>query len=594
MQPIQVKPYLSPTLVLLALDWEEAPTRPDFLGFAIKRTPGFRSADGTSVAPSSWLPNRIGFDGAVPENQPDLPSNVAPVQKFQWWDNRIDTPDVGGHFTYEVWAVCGDPAHLQLQEASQTAIDITLPDHTNSNGIGSWFNRAVVRSQAFRRYCDSLGIDQNTAPTPEQDRKLRSWLANGMENVVPDFLDKAGGAVGAIYHLTDSMFIIPAFQRNANKPLWMTYDAGTSVTAEIKKQQQKGKQADNPNQGAIDTLGTSIMRTARTHTNIMHNKFLVAGMKDGNGLGPPTVVTMGSANYTTEGLSEQANLIHVIESGELAEQYLTRANLLLDDPSHATTQRKHTGWSDPVAVGKASIRINFSPEPDDKSTQLDAIVEAIKNAQHSVLFCLFSPTDKNLRDACFAAGDRGLMMFGLTNHIGQPSPDDESADPSTLHSDKLAAVELYHRSRDKKDVIDARYFDPKNAPAGFEPEFNLYPGSHPPPYPPVIIHHKFIVIDAESNHPVIYTGSPNMSNNSEHKNDENLLEITGDTELAAVYLAEFMRLYEHYRARAYAIAVATGDKPAEDFKLKSNFNDWGSKYFEANSPEAKARKTMVE
>ena len=64
------------------------------------------------------------------------------------------------------------------------------------------------------------------------------------------------------------------------------------------------------------------------------------------------------------------------------------------------------------------------------------------------------------------------------------------------------------------------------------------------------IHHKFIVIDAETENPIIYTGSNNLSENSTHHNDENLLEIKGSPELAQTYFAEFIRLYEHYRARA--------------------------------------------
>jgi phosphatidylserine/phosphatidylglycerophosphate/cardiolipin synthase-like enzyme len=67
-----------------------------------------------------------------------------------------------------------------------------------------------------------------------------------------------------------------------------------------------------------------------------------------------------------------------------------------------------------------------------------------------------------------------------------------------------------------------------------------------------VVHHKFIVIDAEGANPVVYTGSANMSRNSEQYNDENLLEIR-DARIAAIYLAEFLRLYEHYRARALSI-----------------------------------------
>ena len=68
--------------------------------------------------------------------------------------------------------------------------------------------------------------------------------------------------------------------------------------------------------------------------------------------------------------------------------------------------------------------------------------------------------------------------------------------------------------------------------------------------PAVHIHHKFIIIDADTDTPTIYTGSANLSANSTNHNDENLLEITGSPELARTYLAEFMRIYDHYRARA--------------------------------------------
>ncbi|KGT01989.1 PLD-like domain protein [Burkholderia pseudomallei] len=98
-------------------------------------------------------------------------------------------------------------------------------------------------------------------------------------------------------------------------------------------------------------------------------------------------------------------------------------------------------------------------------------------------------------------------------------------------------------------MIDAAYFSPATVPDGFETELRLFPGEPAPPYPPVVVHHKFVVIDAEGANPIVYSGSANMSANSEHYNDENLLEIR-DARIAGIYLAEFLRLYEHYRARA--------------------------------------------
>ncbi len=156
---------------------------------------------------------------------------------------------------------------------------------------------------------------------------------------------------------------------------------------------------------------------------------------------------------------------------------------------------------------------------------------------------------------------------------------------------QLANLELYHRSRDHRDLIDAEYFSPATVPEGFEPELRLFPGEPAPAYPPVVIHHKFIVIDAEGENPIVYTGSANMSANSEHYNDENLLEIR-DRRVAGTYLAEFLRLYEHYRARALAIGAARGGKLHADahptLALQPD-SRWTKKYFVAGSPEEKAR-----
>src|SRR5438132_1108674 len=113
MSVITSRSYLSPTLVLLAFDWDEGHAHEDFLGFAIKRTPGFRPKKNAPQAASSWLPNRIGFSGPDP-NGKDFPSNEAPIQTFYWWDARIDDIDRGTTLTYEIYPVIGKPENLQL------------------------------------------------------------------------------------------------------------------------------------------------------------------------------------------------------------------------------------------------------------------------------------------------------------------------------------------------------------------------------------------------------------------------------------------------------------------------------------------------
>ena len=79
-------------------------------------------------------------------------------------------------------------------------LKVTLPNFVES-GVGTWFNRAVVSSQSFSRLLRDLGVRKKADLTPDKNRRLRTWLANGLETVVPDFLSGTDGVLGAVYHL---------------------------------------------------------------------------------------------------------------------------------------------------------------------------------------------------------------------------------------------------------------------------------------------------------------------------------------------------------------------------------------------------------
>jgi phosphatidylserine/phosphatidylglycerophosphate/cardiolipin synthase-like enzyme len=565
------------------MDWAEGSSHKDFLGFAIKRTPGFWNPDTKKRSSSDWLPNRIGFKGPPAKGKPDFDSNKAPVQKFMWWDARIDEDDRGASFKYEIWPVLGDEASQSLVEDSKTTLEITLPQH-EENGIGTYFNRAVVSSQAFSRMLEAMGIDSKSKLSAADEKKLRTWLANDLETVVPNFLKSSQEAIGAIYHLTDKMWIIPALKDfSRQKPASMVYDAKVTL--------KDGKKIPSPNQDVVDKLGDKVDFFPRDKTNIMHNKFMVDGENLMNKKkAKPSRLVCGSANYNTEGISSQANLMHTFDSPALAASYRERFQIMKDNPTLVKTSSQDAGWSNTVTVGDAGIRVYFSPELKNQKDSIETIVQAIHGARSSVCFCLFTPTDQDLRDACFATGDNGKMMYGLVNHIAEKVEDDENTED--MRADKLAALELYHRNKDKKDVIGAEYFNPKTTPLGFDPELLLFPGQKYPGYSPVIIHHKFIIIDAETNNPDIYSGSANMSGNSVNKNDENLLEIRGSKRLAGIYLAEFLRLYEHYRARASYIDFVKSGGQGKSYKLADDFS-WCSEHYKSGTLEYKARIAMA-
>src|SRR5207249_9679001 len=106
--------YASPTAVLLAMDWPGGSEHDDFLGFAIKRTPGYAGAG------SSFLYNKITFNGPARAGGPIPTSDRNPIQKFVWWDGGIETADRGQLKSYTVTPVLGTgeaDAHLLVEAA---------------------------------------------------------------------------------------------------------------------------------------------------------------------------------------------------------------------------------------------------------------------------------------------------------------------------------------------------------------------------------------------------------------------------------------------------------------------------------------------
>ena len=71
-------------------------------------------------------------------------------------------------------------------------------------------------------------------------------------------------------------------------------------------------------------------------------------------------------------------------------------------------------------------------------------------------------------------------------------------------------------------------------------------------------------------------------------------QITGSPRLARIYLAEFLRLYEHYRARARFIAWKQSGAPASTagFALRGD-RAWANRHYTVGTPEFKARLRML-
>ena len=129
---------------------------------------------------------------------------------------------------------------------SETTITVPLPMF-EEDGISTWFNRAVVSSQAF----------SHQFPEPKKKiQEVMKWLANGLQDAFPKILKGANDIRGAIYHLTDNEWVMPAL-KGFGGDLSLVYqdrkDDQTTIPA-IKKLKSKKFTGD-----------------PRSKTNIMHD-----------------------------------------------------------------------------------------------------------------------------------------------------------------------------------------------------------------------------------------------------------------------------------------------------------------------------------
>jgi phosphatidylserine/phosphatidylglycerophosphate/cardiolipin synthase-like enzyme len=164
------------------------------------------------------------------------------------------------------------------------------------------------------------------------------------------------------------------------------------------------------------------------------------------------------------------------------------------------------------------------PEPVDLA-DVDALIAA---AKHGILFLLFQPGSPSVLDPISAAQNAGDKLF-VRGAVTDP------------HAVDQFNVELHHRPGSAPDIVPAAAV--QDAFGDWEKELLKTPGGH------AIIHDKVIVIDPFDDDCVVVTGSHNLGYTASYKNDENMLIVRGNRELAQAYAAHVIDLYDHYRWR---------------------------------------------
>ena len=484
-------------------------------GFAVYR----RTNGATKGQP---LMNRVGWDPHGPKDKVrEAPSTEWPIQRFIWTDYKARAGEV---LSYRVVPMVGDDRdHLKPAEdlASDWTEAITLhPD--GANGVAAYFNRGIVASQWLSRVLGQGDRQKKLrAIIEDPSDRTRKFLGGELRAALLRLLADAHTAkehvFAALYELDDPE-LVPALAAIGKRAHVILANGST-----------KNKD-DDPNEAGREALrkaGVEVHDRMTAPRHLAHNKFVVFETN-----GQPSRVWTGSTNWSKTGLCTQANNGIYFTNPELAAAYRKQWDQLLEAKS--TFDRATLAETNSVskALGESdgrSVKVWFTPVNEE--ADLDEARELIAKAKHGILFVMFNPGPSgSLLNAIIDRKDEpDLIVQGVVNQ-----------DPSTAKN----PVRIFRR----KEVLKGSF--QVALPAAIDkrvsywiPELKKLQGAW------AMVHSKVIVIDPFGPEPAVMTGSHNLGPKASRANDDNLVIIRGDRELAAAYAVNIAGIYTSYRWR---------------------------------------------
>src|SRR5690242_11236976 len=504
----------------------------------------------------SYLHGFVGFSDAD-KLDPAAPWKF-PLQRFMWWDYGVKP---GDKVQYSVVPVVGpDHNHLELAKERASALSeaVTITGQMSSN-VSAYFNKGIVAAQWVSRALADVGKDakiQDLIGTP--GNSLRNALSGQLRPQILALLqatkNEGGEIYAALYELNDPELIdaltvlgkkchliLANGAFNSKKP-----DENAAVRAKLKSK--------------IDLHDRLV-----SSGHFAHNKYVVFCGPDGK----PRSVLSGSTNWTMTGLCTQANNGIIVKDADVAAEFLNEWNLLkAAGNSYPASLAKTNGTTKTLPVDGGKITQWFAPT--DKAEDLDFARKLISAAQHGILFLFFNPgqfvgADQpqkwtllqnilNRHHEGAADYNPALYIHGVVNQeipnlTTESSADEKPKKHAVLDPAQPAnPVTLFSGGNTPPQRLRYDSMVPKNIKDTFHAWQTEILGSG------VHVHSKVIVLDPFGEHPVVITGSHNLGYKASHANDDNMMVVEGNPELAAAYAANIIAIYQTYRWNAYVEA----------------------------------------
>jgi phosphatidylserine/phosphatidylglycerophosphate/cardiolipin synthase-like enzyme len=526
-------------VVLLGMDATNT-ARKGLLGFSIQRTDHTKNE-------KQWCRGFRIFEANKDRRAQGTPVSTwdNPVQSFLWGDY---TAEMGHKYSYTIIPAYGTPAELDHDRKGPVEVGITTEDQdTGTHAV--YFNRGVAASQAYARKFPKGSPDEYGSPAYK-------WLSRGLEEALLAFISQAKGNKwglrAAVYEFNHEP-VLKAFHA--------AIDAGADVQI-VFDAREKWDKDGNPtgpfqaNRAAIKKAGIKNHCIERTQnpSYISHNKFIVL-LENGK----PTQVWTGSTNITRGGIFGHANVGHAVREPKIAAAYLKYWEQLSQDPTSVNLQawiEENSPLPGHPLPCKCIIPI-FSPRKT-----LDALkwyAETMKGADTCACLTLAFTLSKPFQE--IFSDTRAALNYILFDKEAKNVADKNRLD---LRIAIGAQIDDNHLENWYKDLWEKEHLSGLNQHVAY-------------------IHTKVLLVDPFGKNPLLISGSANFSDNSTRRNDENMLIIRGDTRVVDIYVTEFMRLFDHFRARTF------GQTPSEETHYLTPDDKWTNPYFNPKSTKFRQR-----
>ncbi|VIO69052.1 phospholipase D-like domain-containing protein [Bradyrhizobium ivorense] len=581
---------------VVQIGWSIDEKLPGCLGFAVYRLPA--DVD----LPEVPLTSHVGFEETDPNKWIAKPTTLQPIANFRWRDLA---PERGKPVRYKIVPMQGPPQNPQPVPNFKPMITPAVTATDTYGNIRVYFNRGILSTQHLSRALIAEGKKPSPAALDPHIKKegdpirlgLTGQLLDALLSIIKRAKLEGGKCYASLYELTDTQLIAELVSLDKVEIILSNNGTGDD-----------GKPYDDGNAFAAEQLaGKPLIRRYMPKGQIGHNKFIVYVGPDG---APKSVLT-GSTNWTATGLCTQSNNCMIVESSDLAKQYLDYWHELKTDAETAgipatpepmpdiqgDTLRKDDAKPRPALAiaGGPSAQVWFSPNMPGLIRKPAKLPPDLKQ-----LFALCEAAEQAVMFLCFQPGGAGSEISTIVKFLSGVSEKKPYLLIRGVISDQAEAEE-FMKFRDPDE--DADVIAPAGILDGFaewEKEFYRFGNA--------IVHDKIVVIDPFSpTNCVVATGSHNLGYRASHNNDENLLILRGDRRIAQAYATHVFDIYRHYRWRYYQMLKAQrlaneawmkagGDKdqkknfPASKFfdqvvswKHNEPNDSWQDRYFDPSS-----------